>query len=106
MDDDGSALAACTLGVGDRAHRAARWEALTRRSLMRAVTCEHGVRLVFATSPGVADELRSLVALERDCCAFATWTVHERGAELALDVMADGADAVAAVRSLFQGPPG
>jgi hypothetical protein len=49
----------------------------------------------------VADELRSLAALERDCCAFAAWAVQEHGAELALDVTADGADAVAAVRSLF-----
>jgi hypothetical protein len=106
MDDDGSAPVACTLGVGDRARRAARWEALTGLSLVRVVAAEGGVRLVFAASPGVADELRSLVALERDCCAFATWAVHEHGAEVALDVTADGSDAVAAVRSLFPGAPG
>lgn len=102
MDRDrGSAPAACTLGAGDRARRASRWEALTGRSLVRAARIERGVRLVFAANLGVADELRSLIALERDCCAFATWSVHEHGAELALDVTADGADAVAAVRSLF-----
>jgi hypothetical protein len=102
MDHDrGSAPVACTLGVGDMARRAARWEALTSRSLERATRTERGVRLVFAANLGVADELRSLIALERDCCAFANWSVHEHGAELALDVTGDGADAIAAIQSLF-----
>ena len=69
---------------------------------MRADTSGRGVRLVFAANLGVADELRSLTALERDCCAFATWTVHERGTGLTLDVTADDPDAIAAVRSLFR----
>jgi hypothetical protein len=102
MDDDhGSAPVACTLGVGHLARRAARWETLSSRSLTRATRTERGVRLVFAADLGVADELRSLIALERDCCAFANWSVHEHGTELTLDVTADGVDAIAAVQSLF-----
>ena len=102
MDHDrGSAPMACTLGAGEMAGRAARWATLTSRSLMRAARSERGMRLVFAADPGVADELRSLIAMERDCCAFASWSVHEHGAELALDVTGDGPDAVAAVQSLF-----
>jgi MerR family transcriptional regulator, copper efflux regulator len=102
MDDDGTASVACTLDAGDRALRGGRWKALlTGRHLVRMARTERGVRLVFAASPGVADELRSLTALERDCCAFATWTVHERGGGLTLDVTAEGPDGVAAVQSLF-----
>lgn len=102
MDDDhGSEVLACTLGAGDLARRAARWEALTGRSLTRATRTDSGLRLVFRADPGVADELRDLAAMERDCCAFANWSVHERGTELTLDVTADGADAIAAIQSLF-----
>jgi len=103
MDHDrGSAPVACTLGAGDMARRAARWEALTERFLVRTATTRRGVRLVFAADPGVAAELSSLIALERDCCPFANWSVHEHGAELALEVTGDGRDGVAAVRSLFR----
>lgn len=102
MDDDRrSEVVACALGAGDLARRAARWEALAGRSLVRAARTERGVRLVFRADPGVADELQDLVALERDCCAFATWSVHEHRAELTLDVTGDGDHAVAAVQSLF-----
>jgi len=102
MDHDrGSAPVACALGAGDMAWRAARWEALAGRSLVRAAGTERGLRLVFRADPGVAGELGDLVALERDCCAFAVWLVHEHDAEIALDVTGDSPDAVAAIKSLF-----
>jgi hypothetical protein len=34
----------------------------------------------------VEGELRQLAELERDCCAFAQWSVHTRGEEVVLDV--------------------
>ena len=102
-DDHRSAVVACSLGPGDQAGRAARWKVLTERSLARAARTERGVSLTFRVDPGVAEELRDLAALERGCCAFATWSVHEHGAELTLDVTGDSTDAVAAVRSLFPG---
>jgi hypothetical protein len=102
MDDDhGSAVVACTLGRGDLARRAARWEALAGRSLARAARTDGGLRLVFRADPGAADELSDLVALERECCAFAAWSVHENRAELILDITGDGDQAAAAVQSLF-----
>jgi hypothetical protein len=104
MDDDQrSAVVACTLGPGDLARRADRWEALTGRSRVRAARTDRGLRLVFRADPGVADELRDLAALERDCCAFAAWSVHETGGELTLEVTGDGDQAIAAVQSLFPG---
>jgi hypothetical protein len=101
MDDHGSAVVACTLGSGDLTRRAARWEALAARSLVRAARTERGLRLVLRTDPGVAGELRDLVTLERDCCAFAAWSVHENGTELTLDVTGDSDQALAGVQSLF-----
>jgi hypothetical protein len=102
MDDDHrSAVVACSLGPGDLARRAGRWEVLTARSLMRAARTDRGMRLEFRAGPGVAGELSALVELERECCAFAAWTVHTTGAELTLDVSGDAAEAVTAIQSLF-----
>jgi hypothetical protein len=101
--DGGSAVVACSLGAGDLAGRTARWAALTARGLVRASRTERGLRLVFRAGPEVAGELNALVALERDCCAFAAWSVRESEDELALEVSGDGEQAAAAVRSLFPG---
>ena len=100
-NDQGSPLVACTLGTGDRAQRAARWEELTARALRRASRTERGLRLVFGADPGVEDELRSLVALERECCAFAQWSVSAAGRRLTLEVGGDSEEAVAAAQALF-----
>ena len=92
---------ACTLGTGDRAQRAARWEALTARALRQASRTERGLRLVFGAGPGVEDELRSLVALERECCGFARWSVSAASGRCTLEVSGDGEAAVAAAQALF-----
>src|SRR6202046_1442263 len=102
MDDDhGSAVVTCTLASGDLTGRAARWAALTARSLVRAARTDRGLRLVFRADAGAASELSDLVALERECCAFGAWSVHETGTGPPLDVTGDGDQAVAAVQSLF-----
>ena len=67
---------ACTLGREDRVQRAARWATLAARALQQASRTERGLRLVFGVGPGVEGELRSLVELERECCAFAEWSVR------------------------------
>ena len=98
--DDHPAVA-CTLGAGDRAQRAARWEALTGRALRRASRTGRGLRLDFDAGPGVEDELRSLVVLETECCAFARWSVSAAGGQLTVEVSGDSEEAVAAARALF-----
>ena len=100
MSKDRPAVA-CTLGTGDRARRAARWAALTARALRQASRTERGLRLVFGAGPGVEDELRSLAALERDCCAFARWSVTAADRRLTLEVSGDSEEAVAAAQALF-----
>ncbi|HTT00247.1 MAG TPA: hypothetical protein VMI33_26910 [Streptosporangiaceae bacterium] len=92
---------ACTLGSGDRAQRAARWTALAARALRRAERTDRGLRLEFRTGPGVADELRALAELERECCAFATWSLRPAGDQLTLEVTGDSPEAVAAAQALF-----
>jgi hypothetical protein len=92
---------ACTLGAGDLASRVARWRAVAARAAGERSTTEHGIRLSFATAPGVAAELHELAALERDCCAFATWTVHEDTDRILIDVSGDTPEAATAVQTLF-----
>jgi hypothetical protein len=98
---DDHPAAACTLGAGDRAQRAARWEALTGRALRRVSRTGRGLRLDFDAGPGVEDELRSLVALETECCAFARWSVSAAGGQLTVEVSGDSEEAAAAARALF-----
>lgn len=100
MGSDQPAVA-CTLGTGDRAQRAARWEALAARALRQASRTERGLCLVFDADPGVEDELRSLIALERECCGFARWSVSAAGRRLTLEISGDSQAAAAAAQALF-----
>jgi hypothetical protein len=99
--DDESPPVACSLGQVDLAQRAERWRALAASALLRTSATQRGLRLVFGPGPGVADELETLAALERECCAFATWSVRAEGGEIALEVSGDCEEAAAAVRSMF-----
>jgi hypothetical protein len=92
---------ACTLAHADQINRSDRWRKLTDAASGRVVETRTGLRLSFRSSPSAERELAELAALERECCAFATWTVREAGQELVLDVEADG-DAVAAIHGMFR----
>jgi hypothetical protein len=92
---------ACTLTTADHAERRERWHRLGERGAGRVEQTETGLRLEFAATPAVESELQALAALERECCAFATWTVRRAGSQLTLDVEADGG-ALAAVHAMVQ----
>jgi hypothetical protein len=96
-----SAAIACALGEADLSNRQNRWLQLGQRATTDVVTTANGLRLLFRVAPGVEEELRQLAELERDCCAFAEWSVHARGEELALDVTADSEEGIAAVQAMF-----
>jgi hypothetical protein len=59
------------------------------------------LRLLFRAERGVEDELRQLAELERDCCAFADWSVQARGKEFVLDVTAPTEEGIRAVQAMF-----
>ena len=44
---------------------------------------------------------RLVIGSERDCSAFAEWSVHARGEELALDVTPDSEEGITAVQAMF-----
>jgi hypothetical protein len=92
---------ACSLGQADLAGRTDRWRTLAGRALARVSPTPRGLLLVFGAGPGVTDELAALAALERDCCAFATWSLRADGSEITLEVSGDGDEAVSAIQSMF-----
>jgi MerR family copper efflux transcriptional regulator len=96
-----SAPIACSLAKADLADRQERWLQLWQRAAVNAVTTSNGLRLLFRAAPGVKEELHQLAELERDCCAFADWSVQVRGKELVLDVTAPTEEGITAVQAMF-----
>ena len=89
---------ACTLNASQMSDRQRRWHELAGRAFVERVETERGVRLEFRDEPGVADELKELAELERECCGFADWSPN--GA--ALDVTGKSDVAIAAVHGMFR----
>jgi hypothetical protein len=101
-DTTASMPVACSLSTADLAEQAGRWVRIAARAMTgRALTAE-GLRLVFRPEPGVEEELRALVAVETECCPWATWTVRASTTGLTLDVRASG-DGVTALHGMFTG---
>jgi hypothetical protein len=96
-----AAPTACSLTRDDLTDRQRRWQALADRSIIDVAPSEQGLRLRFRPESGVEAELRDLTALERDCCSFATWTVHAVGEAIVIDVNGDSAESVTAVQGMF-----
>jgi hypothetical protein len=94
---------ACSLGAGDLAERVERWQVLGRLAGAEVARTTRGLRVSFAAGPAAGAELAELAALERDCCAFATWSVSEHGERLVLEVSAITEDGVPAVQAMFAG---
>jgi hypothetical protein len=96
-----SAPIACSLAETDLANRQDRWLQLWHRAGVNAVTTSNGLQLLFRAAPGVEAELHQLAELERDCCAFADWSVQVRANELVLDVTAPTEEGITGVQAMF-----
>lgn len=94
---------ACSLSPEGLAERGGRWCSLAERVLVGVAGTRDGLRLSFGVAPGVEAEVRDLVGLELECCAFASWTVHVIGESVVLDVTGTSPESVAEVREMFTG---
>lgn len=97
-----SPVVACTLGGEDLRARAERWRRLRDRAGLECRKTHDGLRLSFRDDRSVEEELRALVAAERDCCAWARWELRHDGDELVLHVSSTGVG-VAALQAMFGG---
>jgi len=92
---------ACTLVASDLTNQQRRWRELVGRTSFQRIEVPDGLRLVFGAGPGVAETLEELVAVERECCAFADWELARRDGEITLEISALGA-AVPVVHGMFR----
>jgi len=91
---------ACSLSPTALRSRRERWRRLIAdRGLGRDETPD-GLRLRFRADPDTAAELTALAAAERECCAWADWSVERGDGELVLVVRAAGAG-VTALHAMF-----
>jgi MerR family transcriptional regulator, copper efflux regulator len=75
----------CTLGDDDAKARREAWQA-AGAGLHSLVATPTGVRLAFGPDAGTAHVLLDLVAAERRCCAWASWTLTSSEAATVVEV--------------------
>jgi hypothetical protein len=97
----GTVPVACTLTPDDLAVQADRWQRLMARAMTERAETAHGLRICFRREPGAEEELRRLVAVESECCAWADWTVAMSAGTLMLDVHSTGAG-IATLHGMFR----
>ena len=102
MDD--VPVIACGLNGEEKGAQAQRWLRLGREAGLGRAETEDGLRIRFRADPAVERELRALVAVESDCCAWAQWEVRRAGDELVMRVSSTTTGA-AALHAMF-GPLG
>ena len=69
------------------------------RALTGRAQIPDGLRLSFR--PEAEDELRALVAVESECCAWAAWTVEPTAGAVVLDVRS-AAEGIATLHAMFR----
>ena len=92
---------ACSLEPEGREERRRAWQRLIEEALLDKEVTPSGVRLVFSRAAEVERHLEDLVELERQCCAFARWTVMQDPDYIVLRVDGD-AQGAAAIQALFR----
>jgi len=101
MSDHQPVSACCSLDETDFAERRQRWRRLAARALIGAERGEGGARQRLHAADGVEAELRTLIALEAECCPSLSFELSV-GEELVLDVR--GPAESAGVLDLFASP--
>jgi len=92
---------ACSLTPAGLAAQAGRWTRLADRAMTERTKTAHGLRIAFRPEPGAEQELRELVAVETECCPWATWTVETSAAgQVVLDIRSAG-QGIAALHAMF-----
>src|SRR5262245_693725 len=91
---------ACTLGSNELRTQAERWTRLIAGAGTRRAVTGTGLRLHFRRDPAVERELRQLVAVETECCGWATWTVEAAADDLVVAIGSSG-HGVSVIHGLF-----
>lgn len=92
---------ACTLDTGERAARGGEWREVVTAGLEDRGCIPGGVRLRFRPDAATTHQLVDLVAGERDCCGWASWTLTSAADVTVVEVTAPG-DGAGALQALFE----
>ena len=66
----------CSLEMSDIQSRQQEWEDLLRRTLVARQPIQGGISLRLNRSPGAEAQLKRLISLEQQCCAWIDWSVR------------------------------
>jgi hypothetical protein len=86
-----SELVACTLSDADLKSQQERWLALGHNFALGRRKTEDGLRLSFPYHQAIREELIALVAVENECCSWASWSVEQEGESLVMAARSTGA---------------
>jgi hypothetical protein len=98
---ENSPVVACTLSARNLAAQAARWLQLRGNAQRSRVETDDGLRVTFDDTPAVETELEALVAVERECCSWASWDISREGSELVMEATST-ANGVEALHGMFR----
>jgi hypothetical protein len=104
MSGEDAAAIACSLSAVELRDRTAAWRAISTSALRTKVALSHGVRLTFRPDHMTAHSLLDLIAAERDCCAWASWSLTTTNDATLVEATADGPGA-ATLQAMFEVTP-
>lgn len=96
---------ACALQPDDLLGQQRRWKNLLAVAAERRMQTTRGLHIAFRETDWARAELETLVATERRCCPWATWTVNVANGELNLRITSDDAVGRHAIHEWFQAEP-
>jgi hypothetical protein len=83
----------CTLTAEELAERVRDWSAVGSRALLDRHAEDGRSLLRYRGDAGIREELRRLIGLEGQCCAFLTFDLAEQETDLVLTISGAGAEA-------------
>lgn len=101
MSTPKAAVVACTLSSEDLGTQSERWGRLRAQAGLGRTATDDGLRTTFRDEPAVEDELRALVAVENDCCSWASWEVSREDGILVMHARSTG-DGIAVLHGMFE----
>jgi len=98
-----SKLVACTLSKPDLKTQHERWLDLGESFGLGRRETEDGLRISFRSHPEIRKELDALVAVENECCSWASWSVESEGDMLVMTARSRGTG-VETLHAMFTQP--
>jgi hypothetical protein len=101
-EQERSELVACTLTNTDLKTQRERWINVGTNFGIGREKTDDGLRLSFTNHPAVEHELRALVAVENDCCSWASWSVEHADEGVLVMAARSKGEGIATLHGMFK----